>query len=147
MITEVQALKLGLEQLYEYAPDGETLKTGYGEMKMLQWLIREKIRIEKNPLRWVEVVQHTYNSNMVGLFVNAFVMWESEAERLGYKLVDGWSTCDEDLKVLGYIEPRRILKNKLNRAIAENDGEDGGRRYFVIVRKDKHFALFARNRY
>lgn len=142
MKTEAKALRLGLEQLYEYAPDGAL----HGEIKTFEWLMKEKIRIEKNPLRRAEVVWQAHNNNMVGLFVNAFVMWEGEAERLGYKFTGEWSTCDEDLKALGYIEPRRILKNKLERAIIENEGEDGGRRYFVIVRKDKYFALFVRDR-
>lgn len=139
-LTVEEAEQAGLFELYEFSPEGEKMPTRDGELPLREWLEQNKQRIEGNPLRRAAVVRLKYNSNMLALFVNAPAVWESEARALGYHPITDWSTPDQKLAELGYTEPRPIIRNKYERAAADDQ-------HIMIVRQDKgdRFAVFARD--
>lgn len=139
-VNVTQAEQFGLFPLYEFSPSEEMLDTQYGRIGYQEWLEKEKKRIECNPLRRAAIVRLSNNKNMLALFVNAPAVWESEARDLGYyPIIDGWSTPDDKLLKLGFIEPRLIIREKYERAAADD-------KHVVIVRKDggNDFAVFRR---
>ena len=54
-------------QLYEYSKRNERFKTQYGNITYLDWLHREKERIERSPGRKAEIREY---KKRVGLFVD-----------------------------------------------------------------------------
>ena len=141
LISMADAEKLCLEQLYEFGADSAVHNALTGKMPYIEWLRLEENRINKNPLRRAAVVRRAENSNDVALFVNPAVLGEFMAYALGYARLSDWSTCDEALDDLGYVEPRKLVKNKCERATA-----DGHRVVIVRHRNGKMFAVFNRGK-
>ncbi|TSC77508.1 MAG: hypothetical protein G01um101429_1031 [Parcubacteria group bacterium Gr01-1014_29] len=141
-LTVMQAEELGLEQLYEFLPALELHHSGYGTMEYGLWLEKEEDRINHNPLRRAAVVANAVD--LVALFVNPPVIWEREAQSLGYVrfIQRDWSTPCEKLEQQGIIDARPIIRNTFSRA----RGEEWDDRRVVIVRKDNEplFAVFSR---
>jgi len=67
-MTEEQAKKMGLVQLYKYSPKNEKLDTQYGRITIERWLMKEKSRIGRNISRIVRIVEN--DNGMLALFVN-----------------------------------------------------------------------------
>lgn len=138
-LTKEEAEKLGLSLLYSFSADGELISIPCGVVTIKEWFNLEKERIERNQLRRAAIVQKSHNSNMLALYVNAPTIWEHEARLLGYSPATDWSTPDDKLFQLGYVEPRAIIKDKCKRAAASE-------KRALIVRQDNgdKFAVFQR---
>lgn len=62
-----EARDLGLVQLYEWSAPAEVLDTQYGRVAVRKWFGYEKKRIESDPMRFAEVVEHC---GFLSLFVD-----------------------------------------------------------------------------
>lgn len=69
-MTKQEARDLGFVQLYEWSAPREMLDTQYGRISVRNWLSWEKRRIESDPERAAEIVEHC---GFLALFVDPVV--------------------------------------------------------------------------